>query len=462
LIQFLHKKKNYKLDLLEKAGLIISGRQSRYYDRFRDRVIFPLKNHRGQVVGFSGRSLNADAKEAKYINSPETLLYHKSKMLFGYHELLQHIRQEKRVVVVEGEFDVMASVQGHVNNVVAIKGSALTKEHAQLLSRVASEVVLALDTDSAGIEATKKAIEVLRPTELELRVTELPEGKDPDELVRSQPKAWREAVKTAATAYEFLIKAALKQFPVDKPAGKKAIMKELAPVLSQIDHAVELEHYIKSLAKALEVKQESVKSDLEEYKAKKSLGVRKSVVGQSSSGTQPHAGGRAQAGAKTDQAQPEEKVSGRKHTLERYLLFLLFHQPEDKLGVKAQAAADILWSLPGAQQLVQALAKNSKTDKTKVVKLEAFSRSLGEDLQQLLFEYYSDQKYLSMVSNLDLDEEWTTTLGELKQAETKERIAEIAKQLTELDRKAKKTSEEEKLQDELLREVVVLKSVVKH
>ena len=149
LIQYLHHKKKYPLEILSKAGLIASHRTGRFYDRFRGRLIFPLRNHRGQVVGFSGRLLDAQAKEAKYINSPETLLYHKSKMLYGFSELHRQLVTAGDAVVVEGEFDEISSTQAEVNNVVAIKGSAFTPDHAQLLKRLVSGVILALDADAA-------------------------------------------------------------------------------------------------------------------------------------------------------------------------------------------------------------------------------------------------------------------------------------------------------------------------
>ena len=119
LIKFLHNQKKYSLSILEQAGLVIKGRNHRYYDRFRGRIIFPLKDHRGRVVGFSGRKIDGDEKDAKYINSPETILYHKSKMLFGFSELYQEIRKAEFIVVVEGEFDVVSSTQAHMNAIVA-------------------------------------------------------------------------------------------------------------------------------------------------------------------------------------------------------------------------------------------------------------------------------------------------------------------------------------------------------
>ncbi|MDQ3007992.1 MAG: DNA primase, partial [bacterium] len=170
LLSYLHGKKKFSLELLAEAGLTVSGKQNRPYDRFRGRLMFPLTNHRGQVVGFSGRILDSEAKEAKYINSPETTLYHKSQMLYGYSELFQEIRKKKEIIIVEGEVDVISSSQAHVNNVAAIKGSAFTADHLKLISRVAETLLFSLDMDSAGTAATKRAITLTKDHALDLRV----------------------------------------------------------------------------------------------------------------------------------------------------------------------------------------------------------------------------------------------------------------------------------------------------
>ena len=150
--------------------------------------MFPLTDTLGKVVGFSGRVLDPKEKEAKYINSPETQLYHKSELLFGYSILKPIIKKEEEVFVVEGELDALSSYQAGVKNVVAIKGSALSDQQMRLLSRTAKRVVLALDAN-AGVEATIRAIEVAKPFELSLRVLPIEGGKDPDEIAVSRQKA---------------------------------------------------------------------------------------------------------------------------------------------------------------------------------------------------------------------------------------------------------------------------------
>ena len=143
---------------MEQAGLVIKGGRTGFYDRFRGRVMFPLFDFRGRVVGFSGRVLEPDVKEAKYVNSPETILYNKSNLLYGLEITKEAIKKADKAVVVEGELDAIASYQVGVKNVVAIKGSAFTEEQVELLKRFCEHATLALDSDTAGQAATMRGV----------------------------------------------------------------------------------------------------------------------------------------------------------------------------------------------------------------------------------------------------------------------------------------------------------------
>lgn len=447
LITYLHKKKKYPLQLLVQAGLVVKNRQGRFYDRFRNRVVFPLTNRRGQVVGFSGRLLDKDAKEAKYINSPETELYHKSELLYGYSQLYQHIREARRVVVVEGEFDVISSQQAHVNNVVAIKGSALTEEHAKLLSRTVDTVILSLDTDNAGVEATRKAIKVLKDTDLELRVVPVPSGKDPDELIRDNPKAWREAVKQSVTAPGFLISVALSRYDPKTPEGKRSVMKEMLPVLADITHAVEMEHYIRELSVALNVKSEAIRDDLTAYKKKSRLGLKTKVADRNEDSDQ------------TQVAPTKSRwmiVKTRRQALEEYLLFLLLQMKPKTLHEKAKQLQEVELSLPGAIQLIRAMVERGPD-----ITLEEMSRELPEDLQELLFHLLTHEKYFAATSSTDYEKEWQQTLREIMVENTREKIVEITNELSALDKKLNKTPEEKDRQNHLLKKIVELNRAVR-
>lgn len=437
LLKYLHEKKKYALIDIEAAGLILQGSGGRYYDRFRDRVMFPLTDHRGRVVGFSGRVLEKETKEAKYINSPETMVYHKSEMLFGFSQLYQAIRKENEVVVVEGEFDVISSAQAHVNNVVAVKGSAMTEQHMKLFARTVNKIILSFDMDAAGVTATKRAIEVARPFEMELRVIRFPDElhtKDPDELARSQPQVWRQAVKSSISVYEFFLLAALKTHDARTPEGKRQIIDELAPIYGQISHAVELEYYTDKLATALEVSVSVVKSDLLRFKQGKRKGF-------------------SNATSLKPTALPTTEKETRKSRLENYALFLLTNAEQSTIQAKAEKLKHLHFTLPSAQQLIrQILEAPTPFDFSRLVK------QLAEDIQTLVADVSLNQQYIDMPVKFDLEKEWHKVVAELIEVDITEEVRQMNKELEVLENRTIKTTEDEVQQNELLRKMVQLRA----
>jgi DNA primase len=271
LTSFLTRKKNYTLAELETAGMAIRSNKGSYYDRFRGRIMFPLYNATGQIVGFSGRTIAdkgsgaSDHVEAKYINSPETLVYHKSKMLFGYQVTKQAIKKADRVLIMEGEFDVISSYQAGIKEVVAVKGSAFTLEQAQLLKRLTKNFVLSLDSDKAGQEAIMRAIDVAEKQECTIRVIVLESGKDPDELARSSAQAWRESSKKTLSIYQFYIDLSLKRFDAATGEGQKQISQMVVPILAKITNSVEQAFYVKKLADALSVSDHTIEAEIKRF-----------------------------------------------------------------------------------------------------------------------------------------------------------------------------------------------------
>lgn len=250
---YLVKKKQYEASLAQRTGMFVTSERGRIYDRFRGRIMFPLTDFADNVVGFSGRLLEKEVKEAKYINTPETELYHKGELLYGMSRLKRQIREADRVVVMEGEMDVISSVQAFVPEVVAVKGSALTEAQVLLIRRLTKNIVLCLDADAAGQEAMKRAVEVSEAKAMSLRVIRLTGRKDPDELARSDPKAWRELSKQTISVYQFLMDLAFEQYDVDTGEGHKRISESMAPVLNAIENEVERDFYVKKLASRLGV-----------------------------------------------------------------------------------------------------------------------------------------------------------------------------------------------------------------
>jgi DNA primase len=267
LTRFLHTKKFSNTELVD-SGLCIQKQQGgSVYDRFRGRVMFPLKDHRGNTVGFSGRILTGD-NEAKYVNTPETSLYHKRSMLFGLHLTKDAVKKENKIILVEGEFDVIMPFQQGVSAIAAIKGSALTTEQLQLIKRYTNRVYLALDADKAGEEAIRRAIEVAEPMGFELGVVVIEGGKDPDEAVRTNEIEFKKSLEHPIPVYDFLMQLFAKKYPPADPFNKKQIGEEMAPFLYAITNPIIQSYYIKQLAQLLDVNEDAAGRVVRGYRKK--------------------------------------------------------------------------------------------------------------------------------------------------------------------------------------------------
>ncbi len=256
------RKKGYEETLLEIAGLTIKRPGRGYYDRFRGRVMFTLKDHRGNVVGFSGRTLDPDAKEAKYINTSETPVYTKSNVLYGLDVTKGMIQKENEAIVMEGELDIISSFQAGISNVVAIKGSALTEGHVNLLRRYTEKIIFALDSDMAGDAASRRGIEIADRAGLDMRVVLLPSGKDPDEAVREDAVVVKKAIKEAVPIYDYFISSAIRRFDATTAFGKKKVSEELLPILAKIENPIVQGHYVKKLAGVLDSAEETIRDSM--------------------------------------------------------------------------------------------------------------------------------------------------------------------------------------------------------
>jgi len=274
---FLTKKKSLKPFDLEKAGLVVAVRGS-YIDRFRGRVIFPLTDARGAVVGLAGRILPGKDSErlAKYINSPETEVYHKSKLLYGFHLTRKKIKEQGLVVIVEGELDAISSWQVGVKNVVAIKGSAFTEDQVRLLTRITSKAVLALDSDIAGNLAARRGIETAQNLGLNIKVARLGKYKDPDEAARSDADFYKNAINEAISIWDFLIDSVFSKYRKIGGREKSLISKEIVPILGSIADEIVRAHYIKVVAQKLDVSMEVVIKEVE--KKERAKGVKSELI----------------------------------------------------------------------------------------------------------------------------------------------------------------------------------------
>ena len=277
---FLVDKKGHRLGDIQKTGLILE-KDRRVIDRFSGRIIFPLFDHRGNVCGFAGRAM--PSKEdglAKYINSPETPVYHKSRLLYGLNLSRTHIKEKDSAVVVEGELDMISCWQSGFKNTVGIKGSALTEDQIRLLSRFSKKATLALDADFAGSEATRRGITISQNFGIEVKVANLKDYKDPDEMVRKNPEAFAKSLKEAQGAWDFIIDSIFAKYNATSGEGKAKISRELIPVLSSIPDKIVQAHYIELVARRLRVSAEAVSNQLIQTSEKKTAEEKKVVVGQ--------------------------------------------------------------------------------------------------------------------------------------------------------------------------------------
>ena len=269
-------KKGFTQDEIIRTGTFgNSNYNNRLYDRFTGRLVFPLIDFRGQILGFSGRVLPGAKKEqAKYINSPETEIYHKSQMVFGLNLAKDFIRSENTVIVVEGEFDMISPFQANIKNVVAVKGTAFTEEQLQLLRRYAETLVLALDADFAGNHAAIRSIELAEKLDFDIKVVDLlGRFKDPDEAVRDNPDWFKERVLEAISIWDFIINSAILTYGIETNKGKKQVLDMVLPFISRIKSEVIKSDYVHKLATIIGSDTESIiremaKSTVNQYKEK--------------------------------------------------------------------------------------------------------------------------------------------------------------------------------------------------
>lgn len=236
------------------SGLVLSSEKNkRPYDRFRNRLIFPLFDHNGQIVGFTGRVLDKDAATAKYVNSPQTPIYDKSSVIYGLHLAKAQIKERGQVVLVEGNTDVISSHAAGVENVVAVSGTALTKQQLDLLKRYTDTLVVAFDQDNAGVKARERSIFLALREGFVVKVALLPEGHDPDSLLRESPDEWRRVIAQAVNYVDYYFQKTEDEYDLNDAQGKKKAAKLMLSILSQIPDKVELEIYLQKLAGLLGV-----------------------------------------------------------------------------------------------------------------------------------------------------------------------------------------------------------------
>ena len=417
LLPFL-RKKGYAEEEMERAGLIIktskfqNSKTPNYYDRFRGRVVFTLKDHRDNIVGFSGRTLEKESSGAKYINTPETPTYHKSDVLYGLHLTKKAIRDAQDVIITEGEFDVISSFQTGIKNIVAIKGSALTENQTRLLKRFTENITLALDSDTAGDAATRRGIETADRGGLFVKVIELPKGEDADSLIRKSLDLWQKAVKSRIPVYDFFLNSALNRLKGEKPQEKRQIAKELLPIWAKITDPIVQAHYVKILAQELKVSEESIVSALAKFEKN------------------PPAG-RQGTEFKKEEIVLGGKEKSREEILEGYFLALLVKLKEIKKYLDLFWEEDLIkaFQSPAIKKILQKL--KTHLDKENVFEITSFANDLPKELVPALDKAYLKNVEENLKTEKAKEKEFLKVLREIKKLFLRRKLKALSTKIKE-------------------------------
>jgi len=396
--------KGYKKEEIERAGLCIKSEQGSFYDRFRGRITFPIFDLNSQVVGFSGRVFKSP-DTAKYVNTPNTLLYDKSRILYGLDKAKVEIRKKDLCILVEGNTDVIMSHQTGSENAVATSGTALTPFQLKILKRYSNNLLIGFDMDVAGETATKRGINLAQTQGFDIKIIRLPKGKDPAEIISKNPKEWEKTLTSAVSILDFYFETAFAKADPKTPEGKKTISKILLPVIKRIPNEIEKSYWAQKLAQNLEVKEEDVEAEL------KKLRLEEDIYG----------------------LEPEETINlpqkSRKELLEERLLILILKSPQN-IGLIDEGK--VACFSPQYQEVLSKLIKNQTPDPEP-------------------FNYLSLKAEIEEIEEKDILPDIQFCLKEIQCLEIKKRLDQISQEI----KKAEEDKDSQKI-EELTREFTKL------
>lgn len=417
------KKKRYEEEEMMENGLLVKSERGSYYDRFRGRLMFPLKDSRNNVLGFSGRIIEEKEKEAKYINTPETPIYHKRETLFGINLAKEEIKNKKNVFIVEGELDVITPYQHGFSNFVAVKGTALTNEQLMLLKRYTDKITLMMDADPAGVESIKRGIDEAEKFDFEIRVVTIDFAKDPDEALKKDPTQFKKLIAKPIPIYDFLIETAQKKYSEESAFSKKKIGDEIIPVIEKISNPIVRTFYIKKLAGILEVSEVTIENLISQLKRKKKqLSLNKIKYGK-----------------------PIE--DSRELIIDKYILSIVF-QSEDpkKIYHKIFNVLKPEYFLHPSYQKISRYFFDG-VEKNNKININQFGKNLPEELQPIFDEIFlfastdhnlSDKSLDRLIYEIKkyyLKREIKKLLSEEESVEKKKQLKEISEDLKEVEKK---------------------------
>lgn len=263
--------RGYAIEEISKTGLLVEKMkevkseksEADFYDRFRDRIMFPIQDGFGNVIGYSARvAPGGDESQAKYVNTPETPVYHKSKVLYGLSQAKNAIKKKDYVLTVEGNMDVIASSQAGIENVVAVSGTAMTQDHVGILKRYTQNIAMLFDMDSAGQLAAERSTDLCLENGVNVKIVALSDGKDAADVVQKNPKLLIDAMKNSRDAVEYFFNDALSKHDKNTADGKNMIAKEVMSHVAHMENKINKNHWIKKMAHELDVEENAIRDVL--------------------------------------------------------------------------------------------------------------------------------------------------------------------------------------------------------
>lgn len=411
LTDFLKNKGYFEKEIL-KTGLIVESDKrtssNKYYDRFRDRIIFPIKDINGIIVGFTGRGNPAhpDERMGKYINTPNTLIYDKSRILYGLDKAKLDIRKNNLCVLVEGQTDVIMGHQAGFNNIIASSGTALTQEQLKIIKRYTDTLVMAFDMDIAGEIATERGSDLALQLGFNLKVIRLPDNQDPADCFQKNVSIWPKEVKKAQSLIEFYLSNAFSKNDLSTAEGKKKASQILLPIIKKIPNRVEQAHWLQKVASKLKVQEEVLIEDMDKIKE-----VTNNII------------------------QNEKPIPKQRPNLEEYTLGLVLAYPEALKECRKQAYS--LFIDPNLEQIFNVL----KDNRTKKINLNNFKKDLTLDLTDKVDHLiFGAEAQKEMIDEFNPKKEIKFCFKELKKRYFQEKLNKLNLSIQEAEGKKDNTS----------------------
>jgi len=384
----------FKLEILERAGLVkrpdteggSAAPSVRYYDRFRGRIMFPIRDVSGRVTGFSGRLFpdDSEGKQAKYLNSPETLVFEKSKVLYGIDVAREGIRSLGSALLVEGQFDLIMAHQAGYRNAIATSGTAFTKTHAESIRRYTPNLLIAYDGDRAGVAAAGRASAVSLPLGLNVKVAKLPPGEDPADALKDHPEVFKTAIREGVHIVDFYL-AHLLDAKYDARTFRLEVSRTVLPYVAMIENRIDQAHFIKRVAEVLSVPEEAVAAELQKLTKKESPKAEETAV------------------------IPEPFLS-RTDSIERLAFGLMLLMREAGKSDEASRIESALKEAVGEERL-KVLAAQPDTDRGAIFGADLFLTQHGDDHEQAIADVCGD------LLRESLHERYRESLAKLREAE---------------------------------------------